>query len=93
MSLAKNQGSDPMRTGSDKGSDPTRLTRRSRRSFLSRSGSLLAGLLAGVPLIRRGFSRGRGDSPSPEPGGSGKIQARIHPMAVPRTSTSSIPNV
>jgi len=104
--LEKVQGSDPNRLSivnrlftiiNRLGSDPTRRatgpSRRARRSFLSHFGGVIAGFIAGVPLIHPRFSHLSDDSTLRNQESTGHIQARIHPMAVPRTSTRSLPNV
>jgi hypothetical protein len=64
-----------------------------RRSFLGRFGGMLAGLLAAVPLIQSGV-RAAGDVSTPStPANAGRIRARIHPMAVARKTSRSLPNV
>ena len=64
-----------------------------RRSFLGRFGGMLAGLLAGLPLIHGSMLRADDASATPPHASGGSIQARIHPMAVPRASSRSLPNV
>lgn len=63
-----------------------------RRSFLGRFGGMLAGLLAGVPLIHRSM-RDPGEVSAATPLNAGRIRARIHPMAVARKPSRSLPNV
>ncbi len=64
-----------------------------RRSFLGRIGGMLAGLVAGVPLIHRSMRDAGEVSAAPTPANAGRIRARIHPMAVARKTSRSLPNV
>ena len=64
-----------------------------RRSFLGRVGGMLAVLLAGVPLIHRSMRDPGEVSAATTPVHAGRIRARIHPMAVARKTSRSLPNV
>lgn len=64
-----------------------------RRSFLGRFGGMLGGLFAAVPLIGSGVRAASAGSEATTPSHAGRIRARIHPMAVARKPSRSLPNV
>jgi hypothetical protein len=64
-----------------------------RRTFFGRCGGMIAAFVAGVPLIHRVIGRNAGVPPSSPANDGARIGVRIHPLAVPRTSTRSLPNV